>query len=73
MDLAKVINDLMKAQTYIGLKKHYMILWFYMFVIFITSTVGHVMDKQNGFTYGMVIGFLVSMVLWFQYGRTMAY
>jgi hypothetical protein len=73
MDLAKVINDLMEAQTYVGLQKHYLILWFYMFVIFITSTVGHVMDKQNGFTNGMIFGFILSMILWFQYGRTMVY
>ena len=67
------MKELLKIQTYIDLQNHYLILWFYMVVIFITSTVGHVLDKKDGFTYGMIVGFVVSLILWFQYGKKMAY
>ena len=67
------IKDLLKIKTYVDLQSHYVILWFYMFVVFITSTIGHVLDKKDGFTYGMIVGFVVSLVLWFQYGKKMAY
>ena len=40
-----------------------------MLLVFITSTIGHVIDKKAGFTYGMIIGFVVSLSLWYQYGR----
>ena len=67
------MKDLLKIKTYVDLQSHYVILWFYMFVVFITSTIGHVLDKKDGFTYGMTVGFVVSLVLWFQYGKKMAY
>jgi hypothetical protein len=67
------MKDLLKMKTYVDLQSHYVILWFYMFVVFITSTIGHVLDKKDGFTYGMIVGFVVSMILWFQYGKKMAY
>ena len=47
MNLSKVFNDLMKLNTYQSLKNHYLILMFYFMVIFITSTVGHTMNKEN--------------------------
>jgi len=72
-ELMKIVNELMKVQTYSQLKSHYMILWFYMFLVFITATIGHVIDKKEGFTYGMIIGFLLSLSLWYQYGRKMVY
>jgi hypothetical protein len=67
------MKDLLKIKTYVDLQSHYVILGFYMFVVFITSTIGHVLDKKDGFTYGMIVGFVVSLVLWFQYGKKMAY
>ena len=67
------MKDLLKMKTYVDLQSHYVILLFYMFVVFITSTIGHVLDKKDGFTYGMIVGFVVSLVLWFQYGKKMAY
>ena len=67
------IKDLLKMKTYVDLRSHYMILLFYMVVTFISSTVGHVLDKKDGFTYGMIVGFGASIVLWFQYGKKMTY
>jgi len=67
------MKDLLKMKTYVDLQSHYVILLFYMFVVFITSTFGHVLDKKDGFTYGIIVGFVVSLVLWFQYGKKMAY
>ena len=71
MNLSKVFNDLMKLNTYQSLKNHYLILLFYFMVIFITSTVGHTMNKENGFTNGMIFGFVVSFLLWLTYGKYM--
>ena len=71
MNVPKVFNDLMKMKTYTSLKNHYLILMFYFIVIFITSTVGHTMNKENGFTNGMIIGFIVSLFLWLTYGKYM--
>mgnify|MGYP001492691841 FL=1 len=71
MNVPKVFNDLMKMKTYTSLKNHYLILMFYFMVIFITSTVGHTMNKENGFTNGMIIGFIVSLFLWLTYGKHM--
>jgi len=71
MNLLKVFNDLMKLNTYQSLKNHYLILMFYFMVIFITSTVGHTMNKENGFTNGMIFGFVISLLLWLTYGKYM--
>ncbi len=71
MNVPKVFNDLMKMKTYTSLKNHYLILMFYFMVIFITSTVGHTMNKENGFTNGMIIGFIISLFLWLTYGKYM--
>ena len=71
MNVSKVFNDLMKMKTYTSLKNHYLILMFYFMVIFITSTVGHTMNKENGFTNGMIIGFIISLFLWLTYGKYM--
>ena len=73
MNFNQIFNDLMKMNTYTSLKKHYLILWFYFAIIFITSTVGHVMDKKSGFTNGLIFGFVVSLILWLTYGQKMVY
>ena len=73
MNIENVLSELMNVETYTNLQQHYMILLFYFLVIFVTSTVGHVMDKKDGFMYGLIIGFVVSLVLWYQYGRNMVY
>ena len=73
MNVTTVFNELMKLQTYKSLQKHYLILWIYFLIVFVTSTIGHVIDKQNGFTNGMVIGFIISISLWYQFGRKMIY
>jgi len=69
MDLIKLFNELLQLKTYKGLKQHYIILWIYTFIIFVMATIGHVIDKKDGFTYGMIIGFTISIFLWYQYGR----
>lgn len=71
MDLTKILNELINLKTYQSLQKHYLILWFYFFIVFITATIGHVLDKKEGFTYGIIFGFIVSLVLWYQFGRKM--
>ena len=73
MNFNKIFNELLNLQTYKSLQKHYILLWFYFFIVFITSTVGHIIDKINGFTYGLIVGFIISIILWYQFGRKMIY
>ena len=71
MNLKSTISELMTISTYTSLKQHYVILWFYTVLIFVTSTIGHVLNKKIGFTYGMIGGFIVSTVLWYKFGKKM--
>lgn len=70
MNLTNVFNELMKRAPS---QKHYIILFIYFGVISVTSTIGHIMNNKNGFTNGMILGFVVSLALWYQYGRKMVY
>lgn len=57
------------------LKKYqqaYLILLFYFVLMVVGATVGHQFDKKDGFTYGYLAGIVVSVVLWFQYGKKMS-
>jgi hypothetical protein len=64
-----MINELLSMKTYSGLKKHYMVMWLYTLIIFLTSTMSHIYDKDNGFGRGMIMGFIISTVLWYQVGQ----
>jgi len=50
----------------------YKILVFYGLLAIITATIGNYFDKKNGFSYGYVVGAVLSLVLWFSMGRKMA-
>ena len=67
------LKQLMDLSTYKALVPAYQILVFYFVVMVVTSTVGYTLDKTDGFTYGLVLGVVVSLGLWFQYGKKMAY
>ena len=67
------LTQLMDLSTYKTLLPAYQILVFYLLVMMVTSTVGYTLDKKDGFTYGLVLGVVVSLALWFQYGKKMAY
>jgi len=63
----------MNVKTYQKLMPAYKILFFYLLVMIVTSTLGYVNDKQNGFTDGLFMGMIVSLFLWIKYGRSMSY
>ena len=65
------IKELFNISLYKRLSKPYSILLFYCVLLFVLSTLGHVLDKKSGFTNGMIIGMIVSLYLWFNYGRKM--
>tara|TARA_B100000900_G_scaffold389321_1_gene382117 strand:- start:2052 stop:2270 length:219 start_codon:yes stop_codon:yes gene_type:complete len=71
--MAGIVSQLTNLKTYKALVPAYMALVFYLVVMVVTSTLGYTIDKKDGFTYGLVFGVAVSLVLWFQYGRKMAY
>lgn len=47
----------------------YGILIFYGILAIITAALGHMFDKRNGFSNGYVAGVVISLVLWFTYGK----
>ena len=67
------VVDLLNSNTYKKLLPAYKILLFYCILLFVTSTVGHTMDKKDGFTNGMLVGVVVSVFLWLNYGKSMSY
>ena len=69
----KQLKQLMNLSTYKDLVPAYKILVFYLFVMMVASTVGYTLDKEDGFTYGLVFGVVVSLVMWYKVGRKMAY
>ena len=68
-----MLNELMNMKTYTKLLPAYKILFFYLLVMIVTSTLGYANDKKNGFTDGLFMGMIVSLFLWSKYGREMAY
>ena len=73
MNLKTSLNQLLSKSTYVSLLPAYKVLLFYCVVLLVTSTVGHTLDKKNGFTYGLVVGMVVSLYLWVNYGKKMSY
>lgn len=71
--MTDIVSQLTDLKTYKKLLPAYSILAFYLAVMIVTSTLGYTIDKKDGFTYGFVFGAVVSLFLWFQYGRKMAY
>lgn len=73
MKVQSVVKQLLDIKTYKSLIPAYKILVFYFVVMFLTSTAGHILDKKNGFTYGLYVGIALSLVLWHKFGKSMAY
>ena len=71
--MTDILSQLTSLKTYKALIPAYSALLFYLVVMVVTSTLGYTINKKDGFTYGLVFGVAVSLVLWFQYGRKMAY
>ena len=51
------------------LKTAYLVLFFYAIIMNLSATIGWFIDKENGFTYGYVVGIVISVALWFLYGK----
>jgi hypothetical protein len=73
IDPMKMMNELMNMKTYTKLFSAYQILFFYLVVMMVTSTLGYVNDNKNGFTDGLFMGMIISLFLWNKFGRSMAY
>jgi len=50
----------------------YGILAFYGILSMITAAIGHFVMGKPGFTYGYIAGLLISVWLWFSYGKPMS-
>ena len=51
------------------LRTGYMVLVFYTIIMIAAATIGYNMDKKDGFTNGYIAGIVISLVLWFNYGK----
>ena len=50
----------------------YIITFFYSCVMSIAATLGYMVDKENGFTTGYLVGIVISLLLWFLVGKKYA-
>lgn len=55
--------DIMKANG---------IILFYAFLIMITGYIGYIINKKNGYEYGLIVGLTLSITLWRQFGKNIA-
>jgi len=62
---------LFDLDTYKKLLPTYQIMLFYCIVMIICSTIGYVLLKRHGVSNGFMIGVIISVVMWFQYGSKM--
>ena len=68
------MNYLSKLPSAISqLKMTYAILFFYLIVILLTTTIGYMIKNKQGVNYGIGVGLIVSILLWVNYGQKMAY
>lgn len=51
------------------LTRAYGILIFYGVLSIVTAAIGHWFDKKSGFSNGYIAGVVISIVLWFSYGK----
>lgn len=51
------------------LTRAYGILIFYGVLSIITAAIGHRFDKSSGFSNGYLVGVVISVALWFSYGK----
>ena len=51
----------------------YAVIVFYGILTIISATIGKWIDEENGFTYGYVVGTIISLGLWFAMGRKIAH
>jgi len=51
------------------LTRAYGILVFYGVLSIVTAAIGHWFDKKSGFSNGYIAGVVISIVLWFSYGK----
>jgi hypothetical protein len=54
------------------LTRAYGILVFYGVLAIVTAAIGHYIDTRNGFSNGYIVGVVISVLLWFAYGKKAA-
>ena len=64
-----MLSKLMDPNTYINLSMTYLILGIYLIVVLVTTTLGYVWKGKSGIDYGIAVGLVISIFLWFQFGK----
>ena len=70
---SNALTNVTTLEFYKNLFPAYTILVVYFLVMMVTSTIGHALDQENGFTNGLFFGMLLSLFLWFSVGKKMSY
>ena len=70
---SNALTNVMTLEFYKNLFPAYTALVFYFLVMMVTSTIGHALEQENGFTNGLFFGMLLSLFLWFSVGKKMSY
>ena len=70
---SNALTNVTTLEFYKNLFPAYTALVFYFLVMMVTSTIGHALDREAGFTNGLFFGMLLSLFLWFSVGKKMSY
>ena len=70
---SNALTNVTTLEFYKNLFPAYTILVVYFLVMMVTSTIGHALDQENGFTNGLFFGMLLSLFLWFSVGKKVSY
>ena len=67
------LSHLLDVSLYKKMWPTFQIIIFYALVMMVTSTLGFVLFKKDGAVHGLAVGAVVSLFLWYQYGKDMSY
>jgi hypothetical protein len=67
------LSQLVDVSLYKKMWPTFQIILFYALVMMVTSTLGFVLFKKDGAVHGLALGAVLSLYLWYQYGKDMSY
>ena len=67
------LSQLLDLSLYKKMLPTFQIILFYALVMMVTSTLGFVLFQKDGGVHGLAFGALLSLALWYKYGKDMSY
>ena len=67
------LSKLLDVSLYKKMWPTFQIIIFYALVMMVTSTLGFVLFKKDGGVHGLAVGAVLSLFLWYQFGKDKSY